>query len=715
MHQVRYNAFTTSNGAYEMAHSLYVCATTPRCGKVLVTVGMMNALDRTIGRLGFFRPFGVPYTAGSRLLPDRQAHLVKKVFQLEPALEDMIGIDAGKAGERIAAGEQGVVSEAILSAFKRLEEQVDFVLCEGTDFMPNTSLVEAELNSDVARDLNVPVALVIDGSSGDADGILSKTRIGMEAFVRKGCEVLAVFVNKVPVANLDGVRTLIETPLRKSGVEVIGLLPFEPQLAMPRMDQISEHLGGRVLFGHAHLHNKVGRTIVASGSVETMIPLLDNDVLLVTHLDRHDAIFMALVALTSRTAPNIGGMVLSGEQELSKPVQELLSGLPGPRFPIVRSPVLTYETVMRLSNIPRRLEPEHQRDLEIVRQLFDANVDTEGLMEAVRIATPSQMSPKAFKFELIKRARLADRHIVLPEGNVERIIRASDALIRLKAVRLTLLGDPAEIENQAGQLHVDLGDCTIVDPHHCEWSEELAGIYQTARAHKGMTIETAREAILDPAVFGTLMVHTGRADGMVSGATTSTAATIRPAFQLIKTRPDVSLVSSVFFMCLQDRVLVYGDCAVNPDPTPSQLAEIAAASAGTASAFGIEPIVAMLSYSTGSSGSGADVDKVREATAIARERYPDLRLEGPLQYDAAVDAEVARTKLPDSDVAGRATVLIFPDLNTGNNTYKAVQRSAGAVAIGPVLQGLNKPVNDLSRGCTIEDIINTVAITAIQA
>jgi len=320
-----------------------------------------------------------------------------------------------------------------------------------------------------------------------------------------------------------------------------------------------------------------------------------------------------------------------------------------------------------------------------------------------------------FKYELIRRAREDRRRIVLPEGKEERILRAADALLRLQAVELTLLGDPEEIHTRAGQLGVDLDATEVINPHAAEYREEFAEIYRKAREHKGLTIEGAREAIVEPPLFGTLMVHTGRADGMVGGATTSTAATIRPAFQVIRTKQGCSVVSSVFFMCLADRVLVYGDCAVNPDPTAAQLAEIAIASAGTAAAFGIEPIVAMLSYSTGESGHGADVDKVKEAVRIAKQQCPELVLEGPLQYDAAVDASVAKTKLPDSQVGGRATVFIFPDLNTGNNTYKAVQRSAGAVAIGPVIQGLRMPVNDLSRGCTITDIVNTVAITAIQA
>jgi phosphate acetyltransferase len=320
-----------------------------------------------------------------------------------------------------------------------------------------------------------------------------------------------------------------------------------------------------------------------------------------------------------------------------------------------------------------------------------------------------------FQYDLFDRARVDRKHVVLPEGDDDRILRAASTLLQRQVVGLTILGDEAVIRPRAAELGLDLAAATILDPRDSELREEFAQEYAALRAHKGMTLELARDVVTSASYFGTMMVHRGLADGMVSGARHTTADTIRPAFEIIRVQPDTSIVSSVFLMCLEDEVLVYGDCAVNPDPTAEQLADIAISSAATAAQFGVEPRIAMLSYSTGSSGSGADVDKVRTATELVRRRRPDLSVEGPIQYDAAVDASVARTKLPESDVAGRASVFIFPDLNTGNNTYKAVQRSAGAVAIGPVLQGLRRPVNDLSRGATVEDIINTVVITALQA
>ena len=325
------------------------------------------------------------------------------------------------------------------------------------------------------------------------------------------------------------------------------------------------------------------------------------------------------------------------------------------------------------------------------------------------------MTPLMFEYEIIHRAKSDQRHIVLPEGEEERILRAAEILRMRDVVTVTLLGNEQEIRQKIAALGLSLSDVTVLDPLNSARRQEYADAYFELRKHKGISAQMAFDAMADVGYFGTMMVHFGEADGMVSGSVHTTQHTIRPAFEIIKTKPGVSIVSSVFFMCLSDRVLVFGDCAVNPEPSAEQLADIAISSAETARMFGIDPLIAMLSYSTGESGKGPEVEKVREAAKLAKARRPDLKIEGPIQYDAAVDAGVAITKLPGSEVAGHATVLIFPDLNTGNNTYKAVQRSAGAVAVGPVLQGLNKPVNDLSRGCTVTDIVNTIGITAIQS
>jgi phosphate acetyltransferase len=381
----------------------------------------------------------------------------------------------------------------------------------------------------------------------------------------------------------------------------------------------------------------------------------------------------------------------------------------------VLTPHDTFDTAQLLGGLEGRITADAPRKIDTAVALFEGRVDGDALLSRVAVARSRAVTPLMFEYEVLDRARASRRHIVLPEGTEERILRAAETLLLRRVVELTLLGAEEEVQAAAGRLGLNVSRARVVDPRDPELLERFAQEYATRRAHKGVTIDAARDVVAQPSYFGTMMVLLGMADGMVSGATHTTADTIRPSLEVVKTRPGFSIVSSVFFMCLSDRVLVYGDCAVNPNPTAEQLADIAISSAETAAQFGVEPRIAMLSYSTGTSGAGAEVERVRGATEFVRERAPELSVEGPIQYDAAVDAGVARTKLPDSEVAGRATVFIFPDLNTGNNTYKAVQRSADAVAVGPVLQGLNKPVNDLSRGATVQDIVNTVAITAVQA
>jgi phosphate acetyltransferase len=404
--------------------------------------------------------------------------------------------------------------------------------------------------------------------------------------------------------------------------------------------------------------------------------------------------------------------VLTGGYPVPDSIRRLLDDAP---FPVLESSQLTHDATAALQSVRPLVRAGDDRKIAAALGLFASRVDTAELERRIAVERPERITPIMFEYELIERARADRRHIVLPEGDDDRVLRAAELLLRRGVVDLTILGEPDDVQSRAASLGVDLAGATVVDPLTSPLREGFAARYFELRQHKGVTEELAHDVAGDPSYFGTLMVDAGEADGMVSGAAHTTGDTIRPAFEIIKARKGVSVVSSVFLMCLADRVLVYGDCAVNPKPDAGQLADIAISSAETAEVFGIEPRIAMLSYSTGTSGKGEDVDRVREATEAVRERRPDLAVEGPIQYDAAVDPGVAELKLPDSDVAGHATVFIFPDLESGNVAYKAVQRSANAVAIGPVLQGLNKPVNDLSRGCTVTDIVNTVAITAIQA
>ena len=431
--------------------------------------------------------------------------------------------------------------------------------------------------------------------------------------------------------------------------------------------------------------------------------------------DRSDIILGSLLADASKTYPHIAGIIVTGGIRPASQVQRLIEGLGHAQAPVVMVATDTYTTALNVSALEGVLSPDNPRKIAAALGLVEARMNTEQIMGRIAMERPERGTPLMFESEIIRREKTDRRHIVLPEGTEERILRAAEILRMRDVVTITLLGNEQEIRQKSATLGVSLADVSVIDPLESARRQIYADAYFDLRKHKGISPQMAFDAMADVSYFGTMMVHFGEADGMVSGSVHTTQHTIRPSFEIIKTRQGCSIVSSVFLMCLADRVLVFGDCAVNPDPNSEQLADIAISSAETARTFGIEPRIAMLSYSTGESGKGAEVDKVREASKIAKSRRPDLKIEGPIQYDAAVDAGVAKTKLPGSEVAGHATVFIFPDLNTGNNTYKAVQRSANAVAIGPVLQGLNKPVNDLSRGCTVTDIVNTVAITAIQA
>ena len=493
------------------------------------------------------------------------------------------------------------------------------------------------------------------------------------------------------------------------------VLPEEPLLVAPSVAELQRAVEGTVLRGDpALLTREVMDVLVAGMTAEHVLERLTEGVAVITPGDRSDVVLAVVSAHAAEGFPSLSCVILNGGLELHPSIASLVSGL-GLRLPMIETPFGTFETASRVASARGRVTASSQRKVDTALALIDTYVDTTDLLAQLAIPIPSVVTPQMFTHRLLDRAREDRRHIVLPEGDDDRILQAAGRLLQRRVADLTILGEEAAVRARAAELGVDLSAAAVLNPLTSDLCDRFAEEYAELRKHKGVTVEQAREIIHDVSYFGTMLVHDGMVDGMVSGARHTTAHTVRPSFEIIKTTSGVSTVSSIFLMCLSDRVLAYGDCAIVPDPTSEQLADIAISSARTASQFGIDPRVAMLSYSTGTSGTGADVDKVRAATELVRKREPDLLVEGPIQYDAAVEPSVAKTKMPDSEVAGRATVLIFPDLNTGNNTYKAVQRSAGAIAIGPVLQGLKKPVNDLSRGALVEDIVYTVAITAIQA
>jgi phosphate acetyltransferase len=593
----------------------------------------------------------------------------------------------------------------------------------GTDFRSTDIPEELALNARLANEFGALVLPVVGGRGQSADAVVDEVCNAYQAYAHQGCAVAAIIVNRVAAADAHEVGARLAGRCREVCAYVV---PDEPALGAPTVAQVVAATGASVLLGdQAGLARDVRGYVFGGAMLPRFLDALSDGCLVLTPGDRADLLLGALAAHAAGT-PRIAGVLLTLGETPGPGVMQLAARL-APGTPVALVPGMSFPTATGLAGLEGALTTATPRKVETALGLFEAHVDTADLAARIELRRPERVTPLMFEHTLLDRARGAQlRRIVLPEGTEQRVLRAAEVLVRRNVCHLTLLGDRDTIRRRAAELGLDLdldepeasgarARVRIINPADSPLHEQFAHAYAALRAHKGVTLAQAEDLMRDPTYFGTLMVHQDLADGMVSGAAHSTADTLRPAFEIIRTAPGTSLVSSVFFMCLTDRVLVYGDCAVNPDPNPEQLAHIAIQSADTAAAFGIEPRVAMLSYSTGDSGHGNDVEKVRKATDLVRALRPDLPVAGPIQYDAAVEPAVALTKLPASRVAGHATVLVFPDLNAGNNTYKAVQRSAGVLAIGPVLQGLRKPVNDLSRGATVQDIVTTVAITTAQA
>ncbi len=693
-----------------MADCLSIANLEKDCGKMVVTLGIMELLSRRVGRIGFFRPI-IPGDGST----DNDIALIKQRYNINMRFEAMAGVSHELARALVADGEERLLFREIVRKFAEARKQCDFLLCEGPNIVSMSEAFDYDISIRIARELGTPTLHVVNGRSRNLAEIQECIRMAEKLYQQSQCPLLAMFVNRIDPDLLAAARAELVSGQGATSYPLL-FLPEMPGFSMPTMEEIIEALEAEHCQGpQAGLQRDVHAIKVAAMSPANYIDFLEEDDLVVTPGDRPDIIFATLGAIASRHYPSPAGLLLSGNFALSPSMVRLLDGIDNLALPIYLMPGDTYSVASQAAAVKGTLRPQNQQKIARALGVFERHVDSQTLERLIVETTATTMSPLMFEYSLFQRARSQRKHIVLPEGEEERILQAAEILRSREVVDLTLLGDEKLIRSRAAALGLKLQEVAIVDPRTSALREELIESLYRARKHKGSTRDYARDTISDVSYFGTMMVHTGLADGMVSGAIHTTQHTVRPAFQIIRTRPGVQVVSSVFFMCLDTRVLVYGDCAVNPNPTSEELAEIAISSAGTAAMFNIEPMVAMLSYSSGSSGQGEDVDRVRRAVQLARERRPDLKIDGPIQYDAAVDMAVAHEKMPQSEVAGRASVFVFPDLNTGNNTYKAVQRSSGAVAIGPILQGLNKPVNDLSRGCTVADIVNTVAITAIQA
>ena len=683
-----------------MARSLYITSSEGDTGKSTIALGMVDLLSRTVRRVGVFRPVARSTDQRDYVLEVLLAH-----DGVDLSYEQCVGVTY----EDVHADPE-VALARIVTRYHDMARECDAVVVVGTDYTDVAGPTELAYNARIAANLGAPVLLVVRGTGRRPEAIRQAAEVSLAELRAQHAEVLAVVANRCEPEQVTQVKeALAATSLPAWAV------PEDQLLAAPTVRAVMEAVEGRLVAGdEALLSREALDLLVGAMSLEHLMERLTDGAVVITPGDRGDILLGLVSAHAADGFPSLAGIVLNGGFAPPEVITRLVSGL-GQRLPIIETEMGTFRTTNRAAAVRGRLSSDSQRKVDTALALFERHVDGPEVLRHLDVSRTSVVTPLMFEYELLARARADRKHIVLPEGSDDRILRAASTLLQRDVADLTILGNEAGIRARATELGLDIAGAKVVDPKEGELFERFADEYAELRKHKGMTVERAREIVGSVSYFGTMMVQDGIADGMVSGAIHTTAHTIRPAFEIIKTTPDVSIVSSVFLMCLEDRVLVYGDCAVNPDPTAEQLADIAISSAETAQQFGIEPRIAMLSYSTGESGTGADVDKVRAATALVRERRPDLDVEGPIQYDAAVDASVAKTKMPDSAVAGRATVFVFPDLNTGNNTYKAVQRSAGAIAVGPVLQGLRKPVNDLSRGALVQDIVNTVAITAIQA
>ncbi|TKB28624.1 phosphate acetyltransferase [Desulfopila sp. IMCC35006] len=694
-----------------MSKNLYITALEPKSGISLVALGVMEFLVRNLGRVAVFRPIvNTRYNTDGK---DEIIHLISSYYKLDIAYRRMYAYTFDEARTLVADKRYDKLLEGILDRYKDLENEYDFVLCLGTDFESDSAAFEFELNVEIANNLGCPVLMIANAHQGSIEGVVRSCRFAIESFEEKGSKILSLIVNRTP-ANLQ--RDMLQALREKlpSEIELIYSIPFEETLDRPTMAEIARALDATVIYGREQLNRPVSRFVIAAMNLKNLLPRIENDNLVITPIDRVDVILGMLAAYRSSNMPNIGGMVLTGYMETDEILRNLLLGMDD-LVPILKVKDDTFTTAMKITAIHNRITPESTLKIASGLGLFESHVRTSELRKKIVGYSLLFTTPKMFEFGLVNRARAFKQTIVLPEGEDERILRAAEILVHRDVVDIILLGKVPAIKSKILTLGLALSGVKIIDPVASDLLDDYAATYFALRKHKGITPDNARDVMSAVNYFGTMMVYKGHADGMVSGAVHSTLNTVRPSLEFVKTKPGSTIMSSVFFMCLEDRVLAYGDCAVNPRPTAEQLAEIAIESSKTAVLFGIRPYVAMLSYSSGTSGIGEEVEKVKKATEIAHRLAPDLLLEGPIQYDAAVDPIVAETKMPHSKVAGKATVFIFPDLNTGNNTYKAVQRSAGAVAIGPIMQGLNKPVNDLSRGCVVTDIVNTVAITAIQA
>jgi phosphate acetyltransferase len=694
-----------------MTKNVFIASAEPYSGKSIVALGLVNMLLGKARKVAYFKPIINPDIKDKK---DIHIDTVLGYFKLPIQYDEAFAFTRQQALRLLEKENQNEMIDTIIHKVKKLEETHDFTIIDGSDFVGEGTAFEFEANINIAKNLGSPAIIVVSGEKKTTSDIINSVLTVLRNFEMREVQVIGVIVNKVKQDQLKDVNDLLPVQLNKE--IILSVIPDDKNLSAPTMKEIYEQLGAKVVCGEDQLSNQVDNFITGAMQVPQFLNHIKENVVIVTPADRGDIVISAIQANLSLNYPKVAGIVITVGGKLDKPVQRLVDGLSSV-IPIVSVKSGTFETTARLGSIHSRITADNIKKIQLAIDTFDKYVDVKSLEEKLVTYHSEVLTPHMFQYQITKKAKAYRKHIVLPEGEDDRILKAAARLLNQQIVDLTILGDAQQVAASIKRLGLNFDHTRlhIVNPVESPFYNDYVQTLYELRKSKNVSLETARDLMTDVSYFGTMMVYKGHADGMVSGAIHTTQHTIRPALQFVKTKPGISIVSSIFFMCLPDRVAVFGDCAVNPDPTAEQLAEIAISSAESSQRFGIEPRIAMLSYSSGTSGEGTYVEKVRLATRLVKEKRPDLKIEGPIQYDAAVDPVVGKQKLPNSEVAGKANVFIFPDLNTGNNTYKAVQRETGALAIGPMLQGLNKPVNDLSRGCTVDDIFNTVIITAIQS
>jgi phosphate acetyltransferase len=691
-------------------HTFFIAPTGFGVGLTSISLGLVGALERTGLKVGFFKPIAQPHQGD--MGPERSSELIARTHGLHSPKP----LALSYAERMLGDGQLDELLEQILSLYHEAAADKDVVIVEGMVPTRQASYA-ARINLHLAKSLDAEVILVSAQEQESLAELSERVEVQTQLFGGpKDPKVLGLILNKI--RSDDGLDAFVArlkelSPLLKTGdFRLVGCIPWLDELNAPRTRDIAELLGARVLNAGDYEQRRMLKIVLCARAVANSVQLLKPGTLVVTPGDRDDIILSASLAAMNGTP--LAGLLLCSDFAPDPRILELCRGALLSGLPVMTVSTGSYDTATNLNRLNNEIPIDDKERADKVADFVASHIDHEWLFDRCAAPRELRMSPSAFRYQLVQRAKAANKRIVLPEGSEPRTVKAAAICHARGIARCVLLAKPEDVHAVAKAQGIDLPEgLEILDPDIIR--ERYVDAMVELRKGKGLNAPMAAAQLEDTVVLGTMMLALDEVDGLVSGAIHTTANTIRPALQLIKTAPGYKLVSSVFFMLLPDQVVVYGDCAVNPDPTAAELAEIAVQSAASATAFGIPPRVAMLSYSTGESGTGEEVEKVREATRLAKQLAPDLLLDGPLQYDAAAIDSVGRQKAPNSPVAGRATVFVFPDLNTGNTTYKAVQRSADCISVGPMLQGLRKPVNDLSRGALVDDIVYTIALTAIQA